>query len=108
LGEVRRGILNVTVTHSALLEELVSFRKAGLLGALRLGAPATAIHDIRFRVGAVVPEVEQLGETASSLSSSLSELKPSRRRQAALKRRAVPGKSKPDRDSGAGTGSAER
>jgi hypothetical protein len=53
LGEVRRGVLNVTVTHSALLEELAAFRKSELLAALRSGAPATTIHDIRFRVGAI-------------------------------------------------------
>jgi hypothetical protein len=53
LGEVRRGVLNVTVSHSALLEELAAFRKPALLAALRSGAPGTTIHDIRFRVGAV-------------------------------------------------------
>ena len=53
LGEVRRGVLNVTVAHSTLLEELAAFRKPRLLAALRSGAPATTIHDIRFRVGAV-------------------------------------------------------
>ena len=53
LGEVRRGVLNVTVSHPALLEELAAFRKPELLAALRSGAPATTIHDIRFRVGAI-------------------------------------------------------
>jgi predicted nucleic acid-binding Zn ribbon protein len=51
LGEVRRGVLNVTVSHPALLEELAAFRKPELLAALRSGAPATMVHDIRFRVG---------------------------------------------------------
>ncbi len=50
-GEVRRGVLNVTVSHPALLEELAAFRKPELLAALRAGAPGTTIHDIRFRVG---------------------------------------------------------
>jgi hypothetical protein len=54
LGEVRRGILSVTVAHPTLLEELAAFRKPLLLKALRLNAPATIIHDIRFRVGLVV------------------------------------------------------
>ena len=58
LGEVRRGVLNVTVAHSTLLEELAAFRKPALLEALRAGAPATTIHDIRFRVGPVVLDVE--------------------------------------------------
>jgi hypothetical protein len=53
LGEVRRGVLNVTVSHPALLEELAAFRKPALLVALRSGAPGTTIHDIRFRVGRV-------------------------------------------------------
>jgi Dna[CI] antecedent, DciA len=55
LGEVRRGILNVTVAHPALLEELAAFQKTTLLAALRKNAPGTVIHDIRFRVGPVDP-----------------------------------------------------
>ena len=58
LGEVRRGVLNVTVAHSTLLEELAAFRKPALLEAIRVGAPATVIHDIRFRVGSVEIEPE--------------------------------------------------
>ena len=58
LGEVRRGVLNVTVAHSTLLEELAAFRKSALLQALRACAPGMTIHDIRFRVGPVRPEVE--------------------------------------------------
>jgi Dna[CI] antecedent, DciA len=54
LGEVRRGVLNVTVAHSTLLEELSSFRKSLLLKALCSDAPGTLIRDIRFRVGTVV------------------------------------------------------
>ena len=53
LGEVRRGVLNVTVAHPTLLEELAAFRKPALLQALRTGAPGTTIHDIRFRVGPI-------------------------------------------------------
>ena len=66
LGEVRRGVLNVTVAHSTLLEELAAFRKPALLAALRSGAPATTIHDIRFRVGAVALEVSIRTVTASA------------------------------------------
>src|SRR5690242_10673697 len=58
LGEVRRGVLNVTVSHPALLEELAAFRKPALLAALRSGAPGTPIQDIRFRIGAVGPVAE--------------------------------------------------
>src|SRR4051812_50073564 len=56
LGEVRRGVLNVTVAHPALLEELAAFQKSNLLAALRQNAPGTVVHDIRFRVGPVDPE----------------------------------------------------
>jgi predicted nucleic acid-binding Zn ribbon protein len=71
LGEVRRGVLDVTVAHSTLLEELSAFRKAALLDALRSGAPATTIHDIRFRVGSVVLEVKP-----SSVAASISAVAP--------------------------------
>jgi len=56
LGEVRRGVLNVTVSHPALLEELAAFQKPFLLAALRSGASSTTIHDIRFRVGVLGTE----------------------------------------------------
>ncbi len=68
LGEVRRGVLNVTVAHSTLLEELSAFRKPSLLKALRSDAPATTIHDIRFRVGPVVAASEP-GDATSSGSA---------------------------------------
>jgi predicted nucleic acid-binding Zn ribbon protein len=57
LGEVRRGVLSVTVAHSALLEELAAFRKPALLAALRSSVPATTIRDIRFRIGVIPPQV---------------------------------------------------
>jgi predicted nucleic acid-binding Zn ribbon protein len=70
LGEVRRGVLSVTVAHSTLLGELAAFRKQLLLGRLRAGAPASTIHDIRFRVGTVTPEVnlptERIGSGCGS------------------------------------------
>lgn len=53
LGEVRRGVLMVTVAHPTLLEELAAFQKPALLAALRQNAPGTLIHDIRFRVGSI-------------------------------------------------------
>jgi len=53
IGEVRRGILHVTVAHPTLLEELAVFQKPALLAALRRNAPGTLIHDIRFRVGSI-------------------------------------------------------
>src|SRR5271157_4207800 len=53
VGEVRRGILNVTVAHPTLLQELAAFRKPELLQALRTKTSGTAILDIRFRVGSI-------------------------------------------------------
>src|SRR4051812_49469989 len=64
LGEVRRGVLNVTVAHPALLEDLSAFRKSELLAALRRDAPGTVVHDIRFRVGPIAdPEPPAPGIT---------------------------------------------
>ena len=65
LGEVRRGVLNVTVSHPALLEELAAFRKPELLAALRSGAPGTTIHDIRFRVGTLGSDAERPADRMS-------------------------------------------
>jgi hypothetical protein len=56
VGDVRHAVLNVRVAHSALLDELVAFRKATLLASLRWAAPGTEIHDIRFQIGSVAIE----------------------------------------------------
>jgi len=61
VGAVRRGVLNVTVAHPALLEELSAFRKPEILTALRREAPGTPIHDIRFRVGPIDPPARAKG-----------------------------------------------
>ena len=61
VGGVRRGVLNVTVAHPSLLEELSNFRKPALLAALRRDAPGTPILDIRFRVGPIEPPVGPKG-----------------------------------------------
>ena len=76
LGEVRRGVLNVTVAHSALLEELASFRKAELLAAVREAAPGTVIHDIRFRVGPLDSDDHGPGPNATQGRGSRSSLGP--------------------------------
>jgi predicted nucleic acid-binding Zn ribbon protein len=73
VDEVRRGVLNVTVAHSTLLEELSAFRKSSLLKAIRSDAPATIIHDIRFRVGPVASAREPDSTTASSPTLGLKE-----------------------------------
>ena len=99
LGEVRRGVLDVTVAHSTLLEELTAFRKAALLNALRSGAPATTIHDIRFRIGSVVLEVKP-----SSVAASISVVVPEETKLSWSSRRphrdGQGNKSKPGRGSG--------
>ncbi len=53
VGEVRRGVLNVTVAHSSLLEELAAFQKPRILEALRQNMPDVQVLDIRFRVGPI-------------------------------------------------------
>jgi hypothetical protein len=53
LGDIRRGVVTVTVAHPTLLEELAAFRKPELLAALRGCAPGAKIQDIRFRVGPI-------------------------------------------------------
>jgi Dna[CI] antecedent, DciA len=89
LGEVQCGVLNVTVAHSALLEELAAFHKAAILKVLRLGAPATTVNDIRFQVGRIGPKIEC--RPAMALPSS-AEAKPARYHQFAPRQRAQPGK----------------
>jgi hypothetical protein len=85
LGEVRRGILNVTVAHSSLLEELAAFRKPSLLQALRSSAPGTTIHDIRFQVGSVGMETGRSAVTALPAEESVHG-RPSRGRRPAQPR----------------------
>ena len=49
-GKVRRGVLEVMVANSALLQEL-SFQKKQILKKLKQLAPDQKIRDLRFRVG---------------------------------------------------------
>jgi predicted nucleic acid-binding Zn ribbon protein len=49
---LRRGVLEVEVSNSALLQELAHFHKRRLLEGLRRRLPATPIHDLRFRLAA--------------------------------------------------------
>ena len=63
VGEVRRGVLNVTVAHSTLLEELAAYRKPALLASLRRDASGTSIHDIRFRIGPIDPPASSAAPT---------------------------------------------
>ncbi|MFO0957276.1 MAG: DUF721 domain-containing protein [Isosphaeraceae bacterium] len=53
VGGLRQGVLSVTVSHPALLEDLAAFRKPAILAALRQNLPGLPVHDIRFRVGPI-------------------------------------------------------
>ncbi|HEY4312893.1 MAG TPA: DUF721 domain-containing protein [Pirellulales bacterium] len=50
VGLVRQGRLEVTVAHSALVQEL-TFQKAAILAHLQKKLPQEHIADLRFRVG---------------------------------------------------------
>jgi predicted nucleic acid-binding Zn ribbon protein len=52
VGSIRRGKLEVTVSHSALVQEL-TFRKTELVRELKKLLPDEKISDLRFRVGPV-------------------------------------------------------
>jgi len=51
-GSVRRGVLEVLVRNSAVLQEL-SFVKTKVVRALKELIPEQQIRDVRFRVGAM-------------------------------------------------------
>ena len=51
-GNVRRGILEVTVENSAVAQEL-QFNKQQVVSKLKEIISDCVIHDIRFRVGAI-------------------------------------------------------
>jgi predicted nucleic acid-binding Zn ribbon protein len=51
-GNTRRGVLEITVRNSTVLQELV-FRKAELIDKLIAQLPDAKISDLRFRVGVI-------------------------------------------------------
>lgn len=51
-GQLRRGQLQVTVSNSAIVQEL-TFQKERIMAALVEQLPGATIRDIRFRVGSV-------------------------------------------------------
>ncbi|HEX4143403.1 MAG TPA: DciA family protein [Pirellulales bacterium] len=51
-GQVRRGVLEVWVQNSTLVQEL-SFEKTRLLAALAQLVPDEKIRDLKFRVGPI-------------------------------------------------------
>ena len=48
---LRRGVLEVEVGSSALLQELAHFHKRRLLEELRRRLPGSRLNDLRFRAG---------------------------------------------------------
>ena len=52
LGQIRRGVVEVTVASSSILQEL-AFRKQELLRKMQHSLPNAKIRDLRFRVGEV-------------------------------------------------------
>lgn len=49
---LRRGLLEIEVRNSVLMQELAQFRKRELLTGLRKLLPGVAITDLKFRSGA--------------------------------------------------------
>jgi len=52
LGRLQRGVLEVIVGNSILLQELAHFQKRQLLEALQARSP-TPVTGLRFRIGAI-------------------------------------------------------
>ena len=50
LGNIRRGVVEVTVCNSAVLQEL-TFRKTELIKKIATALPDQKIRDMRFRIG---------------------------------------------------------
>lgn len=48
---IRRGILEVEVNNSVLLQELAQFHKRRLLNTLRSSLAGTTVTDLRFKAG---------------------------------------------------------
>lgn len=51
-GKLRRGLLEIFVANSMLIQEL-TFQKAGLLKSINQKLPDEKIRDLRFKVGSV-------------------------------------------------------
>jgi predicted nucleic acid-binding Zn ribbon protein len=51
-GRLKRGVLEVTVTNSIVIQEL-TFQKEQILAALREQCPDAKIRDVKFRIGTI-------------------------------------------------------
>ena len=52
VGVLRRGVLEITVANSLVVQEL-TFEKERLLAAMQQSAPQAAIKQLRFKVGQI-------------------------------------------------------
>ena len=53
VGALKRGVLEIEVGNGALLQELVSFHKRGLLAKMKEKLPGVPLKDLKFRAGVV-------------------------------------------------------
>jgi predicted nucleic acid-binding Zn ribbon protein len=51
-GRLKRGVLEITVSNSTIVQEL-SFQKQRILAELQKQLPDARIHNLRFRIGAI-------------------------------------------------------
>jgi predicted nucleic acid-binding Zn ribbon protein len=51
-GQIRRGMLEVTVANSTIVQEL-TFQKQRILATLQAALPDARLRDLRFRLGSV-------------------------------------------------------
>jgi predicted nucleic acid-binding Zn ribbon protein len=51
-GRLKRGVLEITVSNSIVIQEL-TFQKQTILAALREQCPDAKIRDLKFRIGAI-------------------------------------------------------
>jgi predicted nucleic acid-binding Zn ribbon protein len=49
-GSLRRGVLEITVSNSTIVQEL-TFQKQAVIGKLQTLLPDAGIRDVRFRIG---------------------------------------------------------
>lgn len=56
VGSLRRGVLEILVDHSVLLQELSQFQKPTLLAALRKRISSGKILDLKFRQVGSLPK----------------------------------------------------
>ncbi len=52
VGLIRRGVLEVMVANSTMMQEL-TFQKTSLLEKLKTQLPDAKLRDLRFRIGAI-------------------------------------------------------